>query len=370
MTALLVWLAVTGVLVGVLWLAYRTPPVIAVTRDVPSRAFQGSRVPLGVQVTLHSCLPLRFTLDDPTPRAVVPDMPVTLVGAGVGEVTVEFHTTLDLNRRGVHAWPGATLRWADPLGLFWRSVPVLAPHSVLVYPGTHGLVLPELLRPLLSEGGLTRRLGLDDPLSLRGVREYVPGDPPGRVHWRLTARTGTLTVRDPERTAASSVTVYVDTGSGTEVSLESTVRLAASLVQEAMALELPVAVALPGSVSPVGTGAAAVQGALHLLARAALAPGEPSIPPTRAGGNLFILTTRPRAALITQAMHARAHASRVVLIALPEGYYLEPGETPRRQWAGLPDAVRDLERQAGALAGAGILVYILRGNQSVLQLGR
>ncbi|GHF34506.1 uncharacterized protein (DUF58 family) [Deinococcus metalli] len=369
MSALLVWLVVIALLTALLWLAYSVPPAVTLSRDLPDRAFQGTRTPLGVRVELHSRLPLRFALDDPTPRAVVPDVPVTLVGAGMGTVAVDFHTTLDLNRRGVHAWPGATLRWADPLGLFWRAVPVPAPQGLLVYPGTHGLVLPELLRPLLSEGGLSRRLGLDDPLSLRGVREYVSGDPPGRVHWRLSARTGTLTVRDPERTAASSVAIYVDTGAGTDVYLESAVRLAASLVQEALGLTLPVSVALPGSASPAGTTGEAVQGALRLLARAALNPGDPAVPPTRTGGNLFILTARPRPALIEQAMRARAHASRVVIVALPEGFYLEPGETPRRQWSGLPDVVRDLERQAGALAGAGILVYILRGNQSVLKLG-
>ncbi|MHA0034752.1 hypothetical protein ACXXDK_07445 [Deinococcus sp. PESE-38] len=59
----------------------------------------------------------------------------------------------------------------------------------------------------------------------------------------------------------------------------------------------------------------------------------------------------------------------MTILALPEGFYLEPGENPRRQWAAVPDTVRDLERQAGALAAAGILVFVLRGNQSVLRLG-
>ena len=66
---------------------------------------------------------------------------------------------------------------------------------------------------------------------------------------------------------------------------------------------------------------------------------------------------------------ARATASRVVIVAVPEGFYLEPGETPRRQWVGAPDTVRELERRAGVLAEAGVLVFVLRGNQSVLRLG-
>lgn len=376
MTPLLVWLGVVLALVGALWWAYRAPPAVTLERALPPSGFQGTRALLTVQVAVHSRLPLRFVLEDPAPRSVVPDTPVTLAGVGAGRVTVEFLTPLSLNRRGVHAWPGATLRWADPLGLFWRHCPVSAPQELVVFPGTHGLVLPDLLRPLLSEGGLTRRLGLDDPLSLRGVREYVAGDPPGRVHWRRSASSlgtgaglGTLTVRDPERTAASSVTVYLDTAAGNDVYLESAVRLAASLVQEGLALNLPVSVATRGGASPAGQHAGAVQAALRRLAQVALEPGEPLIPPTRPGGNLFILSAQPGPALIQQAMRARAQASRVSIIALPEGFYLEPGEKARRQWVGAPDYVQALERQAGALLGAGILVFVLRGNQSVLKLG-
>ena len=73
--------------------------------------------------------------------------------------------------------------------------------------------------------------------------------------------------------------------------------------------------------------------------------------------------------LVAQALRARATASRVAIIALPEGFYLEPGEKPRKQWAGAPDTVRQLEKQAGVLAERGVLVFVLRGNQSVLRLG-
>ena len=81
-----------------------------------------------------------------------------------------------------------------------------------------------------------------------------------------------------------------------------------------------------------------------------------------------MLTQRAPGDVLAAALRARTSAKRVVMVALPEGFYLEPGESPRRQWAGLPDTVRDLERQAGQLAAAGIIVLVLRGNQSVLRL--
>ena len=80
-------------------------------------------------------------------------------------------------------------------------------------------------------------------------------------------------------------------------------------------------------------------------------------------------TQNASATLIQGALRARGRASRVVIVALPEGFYLEPGENPRRQWSGLPDSVRELERKAGVLSGAGVLVYVLRGDMSILRLG-
>lgn len=160
----------------------------------------------------------------------------------------------------------------------------------------------------------------------------------------------------------------MDTSSGGEVFVDSAARLAASLVREAASLGLPVAAATSAALSPSGRDPLSMQAALRLLARLAPDPAPPYLPPTRSGGNLILLTASPGPDLLTQALRARATAARVTIVALPEGYYLEPGESPRRQWTGLPDAVRDLERRAAALAGAGIQVVVLRGNQSVLTL--
>jgi uncharacterized protein (DUF58 family) len=168
--------------------------------------------------------------------------------------------------------------------------------------------------------------------------------------------------------------VYLDLSAGGSVYLESAVRLAASLVQESFELDLPIAVATDAGATPTGRTPEAMRAALLRLAQAQLAQAgsdqsPPTIPPGRAGGNLIILTARAGSDLIHQAMRARATASRVALIAIPDGFYLEPGEKPRRQWVAAPDSIRELERQAGALAGVGVLVFVLRGNQSVLQLG-
>ncbi|WP_424951224.1 DUF58 domain-containing protein [Deinococcus sp.] len=367
--ASLLYAALLVLLLWAVWRLWQRPPTVALTRTVPAQGFAGGTLPLGVRLVLKARWPTRVMLEDPAPLTVVPEAQFRAGGLVWGEAALDFATTLSLNRRGVYRWEGARLRWADPFGLVWHSLVLDVPTTLEVYPGTHGLSLPKLLRPLLSEGGLSRTLGLEDPISLRGARPYVPGDPPGRVHWRLSARTGELTVRELERTASSSLHLHLDTA-GSEVYIESAVRLAASLVQEALELNLPVSVSDAAEATASGSTPGALRLALRKLAEVKGRPGEvAAIPPPRPGSNLVILTQNAPAQLLAEALRARGRASRVIIVALPEGFYLEPGENPRRQWVGLPGSVRELERQAGVLSGAGVMIYVLRGNMSVLRLG-
>ena len=366
----LLYAGLLALLVAVVWALWRRPPTARLERELPAQGFEGRSVELTVRLSLTTRLPTRLRLDDPAPLSVVPDSSLGVGGLTWGTQTLEHRARLTLNKRGEFVWAPPRLHWADPFGLFWRTAELPTTSRLTVYPGTHGLSLPALLRPLLSEGELSRTLGLDDPISLRGARPYVPGDSPGRIHWKLSARTGSVMVRELERTAQSSLQLHLDR-SGGEIYLDSAVRLAASLVREALELGLPVSVSDDGGATPSGSSPEALQLALSRLARMQpVSAGLPvSIPTPQPGSNLIVLTRTAPEALVKAAMLARAGASRVVIVALPEGFYLEPGESPRRQWAGLPPQLKDLEARAGVLTDAGVLVFVLRGNMSVIRLG-
>jgi len=368
---LLAYLASAALLVAlallIVWL-YRTPPRLEVRRIVPQHAFEGSSVPYRLTVRVRTALPVRILLEDQPPRTLVPSTALDFGGLLWGNSEHELNAQLKLNRRGVFQWPDMTLRWADPFGLRWRTTALKAAGEVIVYPATHGLVLPNLLRPLLSEGALVRSVGLEDPLSLRGTRPYVPGDPPQRVAWKLSAKADTLMIRELERTASSSVQIHLDLA-GSETYVESAVRLAASLVREALEVALPVRVSTPSGATESGATPEALQLALRKLAEARPERGGTVIPTPKLGSNVVVLTQNASDSLVQAAMNARAGASRVVIVAMPEGFYLEPGEKGRRMPATPPDQVRELERRAGILAEAGVAVFVLRGNHSILRLG-
>ena len=56
---------------------------------------------------------------------------------------------------------------------------------------------------------LTHRL-FEDPTRIAGVRAYVAGDPIRRVHWRASARTGTLHSKVYEPSAIAGMTLLLD----------------------------------------------------------------------------------------------------------------------------------------------------------------
>jgi hypothetical protein len=86
-----------------------------------------------------------------------------------------------------------TIRWTDPIELF------VHPQTVSLAPSAAGLV-----RDL--EGQVTKTI-TDTDLSFHALRPYQPGDDARYVHWRSSARTGTLMIRQFEETRRSQLTI-------------------------------------------------------------------------------------------------------------------------------------------------------------------
>ncbi|MCS6711094.1 DUF58 domain-containing protein [Brachybacterium sp. EF45031] len=97
----------------------------------------------------------------------------------------------------------------DPLSLMRRQVRWTAAQEVYVHPRTVRLddAASGYLRDL--EGTPSSDLSSSD-IAFHALRDYVPGDDLRHVHWRTTARTGQLMVRQFEETRRSHVVVALD----------------------------------------------------------------------------------------------------------------------------------------------------------------
>jgi uncharacterized protein (DUF58 family) len=150
------------------------------------------------------------------------------LGPGAGHEDV---FAIPTSRRSVIAvGPVLSVR-GDPLGLLRRRVRWTDPIELYVHPTLVSLTgaAAGVLRDL--EGQSTGVVS-DADLSFHALRDYIPGDDRRHIHWRSSARTGTLMVRQFEDTRRTHTAVALATASGDyadEDEFELAVAVAASI---------------------------------------------------------------------------------------------------------------------------------------------
>lgn len=167
-----------------------------------------------------------------------------IVDVPVGEGLVEAHVpllrpgahhrenlTIAAHRRGIIDVGPMTITRGDPIGLLrrelrWPDVQRIHVHPVTVrLPSTSAGLIRDL------EGTPSTTL-VDADLSFHAVREYVVGDSQRHVHWKSTAKTGRLMVRQYEESRHARIAVVLDLASDSYESddeFETTVSAASSL---------------------------------------------------------------------------------------------------------------------------------------------
>jgi hypothetical protein len=135
------------------------------------------------------------------------------VGAGLAEFVIpslapeaeheELFAVPTTRRAVIVAGPAVSVR-GDQLGILRRMVRWTDPVELFVHPVTARLrpSAAGLVRDL--EGEITKLI-TDNDISFHALRAYEPGDALRNVHWRTSARTGQLMVRQYEETRRSQL---------------------------------------------------------------------------------------------------------------------------------------------------------------------
>jgi uncharacterized protein (DUF58 family) len=162
--------------------------------------------------------PLKFELagDYPMPRAEHdPDLGYLINTYSLRWFErIRRRYTFTASQRGVYQIGPAALLSGDPFSLFDRKTTLGSRYEVLiVYPRIHSL--PELGLPLKDPFGdqrVQRRL-FEDPNRTMGIRDYAPTDSFRHIHWKATARTGSLQTRvyEPTRSLRTVLCLNVAT---------------------------------------------------------------------------------------------------------------------------------------------------------------
>jgi uncharacterized protein (DUF58 family) len=179
----------------------------------------GEKVAVVVTIRNGGSIPIPWLLvEDALPRSALMQRPprLSLDGRRVnilqfgakGEKLLLYQVTFLM--RGYYQIGPMLLESGDLFGLHRRFRIETKPHFVLVFPKVIPLSGYDISsRRPIGEVRLTHRL-FEDPTRISGIREYQPGDSLNRIHWRATARTGTLHCKTYEPSCVAGMTVLLD----------------------------------------------------------------------------------------------------------------------------------------------------------------
>lgn len=188
-----------------IWGRYCLTAVAYTRRFVPERVFFGENVEVWVEIVNAKPLPLAWLKaadevpDSMSWRGVEPnssstphrrELTTVLSLRWYESVRRRYHLVAD--HRGVFEFGPVTLSSSDLFGFRLRFAEVDQRQTLMVYPKIVPLEqLGFQAAYPLGDFRITRRL-ITDPLRLAGARDYAPGDSMRHVHWKATARRGTL----------------------------------------------------------------------------------------------------------------------------------------------------------------------------------
>ncbi len=310
----------------------------------------------------------------PKPLLVVQEH-TTFPGPGGGRViNLSTHSTemwanrIIATRRGDYIIGPITVSSSDPFGIFRHRRTFGTAQQVMVYPATVPLPLFALpRRGSPGEGERRSPFSSTSPM-VTSVREYLPSDTFGRIHWPSTARTGQLMVKQFEQDTGSDVWLVLDlhrnvqAGEGDDSTEEYGVTIAASLAHRLLDSGLAVGLFAFGE-EPIhmlpGRGYAHQDRIFRSLATARAMGGRPLESALEEGRRLGL--DQSTMVIITPSVDPRwpeaanwlfRHGSQVSTVLLDPASFGGEGEVP---------AVAD------RLASGGVRTYAVRKGDALSQ---
>jgi uncharacterized protein (DUF58 family) len=296
------------------WMAHRLR--ISVIRSISPDRLRVGEVAQG-RLTVHNRSSLFSFPFHAVDRVGVDAIEVTVGTIHGGGRRVVDYSVLATRRGRVHVGP-LTVERRDPFGFFLRQRSIAALGRLWVHPRVH-LALPLQPGVVLDYEGRFTLSTQPGTATFASIRDYVPGDDPRRIHWRSSARTGQLMVREHIDTVEPAMAVVLDNAARLDPAIfEHAVEVAASIVHAMEQHGRPIDLHIVTRSDPDGEVCL-----LDRLALVALAPPAPTavlgtIARIRAGGALVVITGG-EPALVTRLAEQRRRFSPTVIISLLAG---------------------------------------------------
>jgi uncharacterized protein (DUF58 family) len=170
---------------------------------------EGQSFDVGIELTNKWWIPrfllnVEFTIES---QRGTTDQSVVMIGVAP-RAHVEGATSPELSTRGIHELSEVIVESMGLFGLFRRRRKFTSTDSVLVFPAWEEISQVGILESSMgvSEGVSKSRSGIE----VAGTRRYVAGDAYRNIHWRNSARTGRLAVKEFDSWSERSVAMIID----------------------------------------------------------------------------------------------------------------------------------------------------------------
>lgn len=193
-----------------LWSA-RSISGIRYSRHFPERVFYGEDVPVRIDLTNNSILPvLWLRLQESVPTELAPAMPLKQVISLGPRGNAHFDYLMKARKRGYYTVGPMFASTGDLFGMGAEQRTEGQKDYLTVYP--HIFHFTSLKMPSHSPMGTLRHHQpiFEDPSRQMGKRDYVHGDSLRRVDWKATATTGRLQVKQFEPSMALTSAIFLN----------------------------------------------------------------------------------------------------------------------------------------------------------------
>jgi uncharacterized protein (DUF58 family) len=216
--ALLNWKVVLGLDLGILVLS-----VVDYTLTFKGGEIQGERIcPRHFSIGTENSIGILLKNTLPSSRRVRArdQTPLEWAAAPVLKAVIPGRSSLNLDypvvppERGEYGFGDLFIRVEGPLGLISRSMKVITPEEVRVYPGLQPLRCADLAtyRRVAHQWGLRPTRWRGEGREFESLREYVEGDDPRKIHWKATARFDRPIVQQYQTEKNQIVMILLDVG--------------------------------------------------------------------------------------------------------------------------------------------------------------
>jgi uncharacterized protein (DUF58 family) len=284
----------------------------------------------------------RWLIERRLPREAAPAALETLAPGERRELRLAFTP----HQRKRIEMAGLTLGRADALGLVRGLAHMPLAARLIALPRRYRL--PEIVLPgrrKFQPGGVSMAASIGDSEEFLALRDYRPGDPLQRVHWKSYARTGKPVVKDYQDEFFERHALVLDTGSakGEDAAFEDAVALAASFVYTIDTHEcLLDLLFVEDGVRAYTAGRGQLQSEHMLEVLAAVSPSEPAafagLAKSVAGRRdslssviLILLSWDDERRKLAAALRASGAEVRALLVR-PKDAGASPGEEPVPGW--------------------------------------